>query len=152
VSGQQRPLQTSTTGEGATIPTGKELGVSGQQRPLQTSTTGEGAPDTHWKGGWGEWSATSLAAFYQSVLVTANVVPSSPILLTLMMEALSSSETSILTSATRRNIPEECHSSGAIGPYQSCHSRVQVPQNIRPYLAVSFETGFPSCRLLLLPS
>jgi hypothetical protein len=38
---------------------------------------------------------------------TANVVPCSPILVTLMMEALRSSEASILTSATRLNITEE---------------------------------------------
>jgi hypothetical protein len=39
-----------------------------------------------------------------TTLVTANVVPSSPILVTLMKGALSSSETSFLTRATRRNI------------------------------------------------
>jgi hypothetical protein len=41
-----------------------------------------------------------------SLIVTTNV-PSSPILVTLIMEAIFSSETSVLTIATRRNIPED---------------------------------------------
>jgi hypothetical protein len=40
------------------------------------------------------------------LLVMANVVPTSPILVTMMMEAPRSFETSVLTRATRRNIPE----------------------------------------------
>jgi hypothetical protein len=47
------------------------------------------------------------------LLVTANVVPRSPILVTLKMEAIRSSETSILTTATEHNIPDDgilhCH-------------------------------------------
>jgi hypothetical protein len=47
-----------------------------------------------------------VVVFLRSVrqlLVTASVVPSSPILFTLMKEALSSSETSVLTRDTWRN-------------------------------------------------
>jgi hypothetical protein len=49
---------------------------------------------------------TSDLVFLRSVrwlLVAARVVPSSPILVTLMKEALSFSETSVLTRATRPN-------------------------------------------------
>jgi hypothetical protein len=58
-------------------------------------------------------TALALATMYivilrsvRWLLVTANVVPSLPILVTLMMKAILSSEMSVPIRATRRNVPE----------------------------------------------
>jgi hypothetical protein len=76
-------------------------------------------------------------------LVTANV-PSSPILVTLMMEALHSSETLVLTRATWHRIPED----GVLHSHHSEHLKSCIAltscalQRIRNVSHVRYKLGF----------
>jgi phospholipid N-methyltransferase len=62
------------------------------------------------------------------LLVIASVVPSSPILVTVMMEAIRSSETLVLTRATQHNITEDTI------PHSHCH------ENLKSYIVVPLFT------------
>jgi hypothetical protein len=57
--------------------------------------------------------------------VTANIVPCSPILVILMIEAICSSSSSVLTRATRRKIPEN----GILHSYRR--------ENLKSYIALN---------------
>jgi hypothetical protein len=55
----------------------------------------------------GELGTALAVTSNRRMLVPANVVPSTPTLFTLMMEALRASETSVITRTTRRSISED---------------------------------------------
>jgi hypothetical protein len=69
-----------------------------------------------------------------------NVVPSSPILVTMMTEALSSSETSILTKATQRNITEDAiqHICVSVHTQVSGWSLIRTQYNLRIMIIIFF--------------
>jgi hypothetical protein len=77
---------------------------------IRVTRTGELGTTLAVTSNWRMLRTDTTIVFLHSVLrlpVAANVVPCSPILVTLLMEALSSSETSVLTRGTWRNIPED---------------------------------------------
>jgi hypothetical protein len=72
-----------------------------------------------WKGDKNRWTRNNVCL----LILRANVVPSSTIFITLMTEALGFSETSVITRATRRNIPED----GILHIFFSCSWSLDMP-------------------------
>jgi hypothetical protein len=72
-----------------------------------------------------ELGTSAVTSNVNQLLVTANIVPSSLILLTLTKEAIRSSETSVITRVTRRHIPDD----GILQSYRR--------ENLKSYIALT---------------
>jgi hypothetical protein len=70
-------------------------------------------------------------------LVTADIVLSSPILVTLMKETLGYSETSVLTRAIRRNIIEDT----ILHSHRRENFKSYIPQNYSPFFFIVIPSG-----------
>jgi hypothetical protein len=82
----------------------------------------------------------------QQLLLTVNVVHSSMILSTLMMQATCSSETSVLTKATWRHFPEGCiirsHLSENLEMVLIPHQKTAIKQNKSNSVALSPQANY----------
>jgi hypothetical protein len=76
----------------------------------------------HRQGDKNRWGGNVNSVF--QLLVIATVIPGSPILVTLVMEAIRFSKTLVLTRATWHNIPVDC----------ICHSNCR--ENLKSYIAL----------------